>query len=249
MALRNKPIFAVMQGQARPTASLSEGLAEDETATPSAQATLQWQRSNSDLYSILYLATVGAACSLVRRHVGKTQEDGAGDGQAAWNALTSKYDGCTKEARRACHEKLTTLKMEDKQDPEDFFFKMDDLRQRLAEMGEVVSDERYEDIILQGITNDYDCVREASYRERDFDIERIQFMMRNLHTDSLSRAPSSTEVAGRAVAMQATADLDKVTCFHCNQFGHRKQNCTAWKLEKKQGGKWKSTTAGDGKSK
>lgn len=43
---------------------------------------------------------------------------------------------------------------------------MDDPRAQLHGMGEVVSDERHEGIILRSISNDYDFVRHTSFRQR-----------------------------------------------------------------------------------
>ena len=108
-----------------------------------------------------------------------------GDGISAWLALAEKYDSYIKDTRRACYEDLTTHKMRHGEDPEDFFFKMEDLRVRLKEMGEVISDERFEDIILHAITTDSDYVRPTGFRERDFRLKEIKSTMRNIIIDSL----------------------------------------------------------------
>ena len=55
--------------------------------------------------------------------------------------------------------------MEQGQDPDDFFILLDERRARLSETGEVISDERFEDNMLQGITSDYDYRRNISYRD------------------------------------------------------------------------------------
>ena len=62
----------------------------------------------------------------VKMFEGKRPEDGAGHGQLTWKALTEKCNGHTKEARRACHEKLAYTKMEPGRDPDDFFFVLDE---------------------------------------------------------------------------------------------------------------------------
>ena len=48
-------------------------------------------------------------------------------------------------------EKLVTTTMDPGQDPDDFFFVLDECRQQLEDMGESVHDERYEDSILQAL--------------------------------------------------------------------------------------------------
>ena len=107
-----------------------------------------WERANENLFSILFFTTERSANNVVKKHMGKTREDGVGNGQAAWNALEEKYNSHTKEARRAYHEKLHSTKMKSGDDPDDFLYTMDGFRERLEGMGQPVPDERYEDIIL-----------------------------------------------------------------------------------------------------
>ena len=76
----------------------------DGTACPNEQGEREgWQKTNSDLFSILFFATEGSA--FVKEHEGKTTGV-AGDGAVAWNALKERFDANTKEARRACRDKL-----------------------------------------------------------------------------------------------------------------------------------------------
>ena len=134
----------------------------------------------------MFLTTTGSANTLVRQFKGKTQGEGLGDGISAWLALAEKYDSYTKETRCACYEDLSTHKMRHGEDSEDFFFKMENLRVRLIDMGEVISDERFEDIILHAITTDYDYVRQTSFRERDFGLKEIESTMKNVHRQFVS---------------------------------------------------------------
>ena len=87
--------------------------------------------------------------------MGKTREDGDGNGQAAWSTLEEKYNSNTKEARTAYREKLHSTKMKSGDDPDDFLFTMDGFREFLEKMGQPVPDERYEDIILQTLPAEY----------------------------------------------------------------------------------------------
>ncbi|CAN0068573.1 unnamed protein product, partial [Laminaria digitata] len=98
-----------------------------------------------------------------------------------WKALTEKYNGHTKEARRACHEKLVNTKMEPGQDPDDLCFVLDECRDLLEEMGQTVHDERYEDIILQALPPEYESVRTASYERRDFGLDDIRHMVHTMY--------------------------------------------------------------------
>ncbi|CAN0028883.1 unnamed protein product, partial [Sphacelaria rigidula] len=146
------------------------------------------------------------------------------NGVAAWEALAEKYDSFTRETRRACYEELTTNKMAQGEDPDYFFTKMEDLRERLKYLGEIVWDKRFEDIILQAISNDYDYVRQTSFRVRDFGLKETKTTMRNVYIDSLSRT-SKKYIAGRAVAMEASNGDSNIRCFNCKQHGHRRRDC------------------------
>ena len=91
-----------------------------------------WKKANN-IYSILYFHTEGSANITVRANE-STEVGCLGDGVAAWNALKERFDGNTKEARRACREKLFTTTMPSGSDPTDFISTMGDLRLRLADM-------------------------------------------------------------------------------------------------------------------
>ena len=126
--------------------------------------------------------------------------------------------------RHACYEDLTTHKMGYGEDPKDFFFKMKNLRVRLKDMGEVISDERFEDIILHAITTDYDCVRQISFLERDFGLKETKSAMGNMFIDSLSSS-SAKRIAGREEVMQSSSGGSGVQRFNCQQRGHRRRDC------------------------
>ena len=221
ISYHNKGIFDVLNGEECP----------QDTSNP--DAIEKWNSDNWDLFSILFFATTGSAHTVVRQFEGKKQGEGLGNGVAAWEALAEKYDSFTKETRRACYEELTTNKMAQGEDPDDFFTKMEDLRERLKDMGEIVSDERFEDIILQAISNDYDYVRQTSFRVRDFGLKEIKTTMRNMYIDSLSR-PSTKPIAGRGVAMQASNGDSNIKCFNCKQIGHRRRDCPELLRDNKQ---------------
>ena len=79
-----------------------------------------WERANENLFSILFFTTERSANNVVKKHMGKTRENGVGNGQAAWNALEENYNSHTKEARRAYHKKLHSTKMKSGNDLDDF---------------------------------------------------------------------------------------------------------------------------------
>ncbi|CAN0393143.1 unnamed protein product, partial [Laminaria digitata] len=120
-------------------------------------------------------------------------------------------------------------------------------------MGERISDERFEDILLQGLTDDYEFVKMTSFHSPNFRIDDIQSMMRNLYIDRLSRPGNINKIAGRGAAMATTRRPRKVRCYNCQEFGHIKRDCTNTKQERFTTSKWcslhNSTTHSDAECK
>ena len=247
LSFHRQSIAAILQGDPKPTA------AQNSTAVAT------WERANENLFSILFFTTERSANNVVKKHMGKTREDGVGNGQAAWHALEGKYNSHTKEARRAYHEKLHSTKVESGDNPDNFLYIMDGFRERLDDMGQPVPEERHEDIILQARPAEYERVRTASYERRDFHLADVRRMMSALYIDCLSRPNNSPLVAGRGIAMQATGGDDGAIKYHyCGNPGHRQINCVAWIAAQCKGGnqqttrstpleRWKKKAGGDGK--
>ena len=157
-SLTHRDESKVMQGALRPgspaatsTATPHRPVLSDMNTDPAGQIR-RWDYACQTLFSILHLTKAGSAKLLVQTYAGES--GGPGNGQAAWLALKDKYVCCTKETRRANYEALVDTRMKQGQDPDDYFMLLDQRRVRLRENGEVISDERFEDIILRGITSD-----------------------------------------------------------------------------------------------
>ena len=248
LSFHRQSVAAILQGEPKPTTAQNS------------PAVATWTRANENLFGILFFTTERSAHNVEKKHMGKTREDGVGSGQAAWNVLEKKYNSNTKKARRAYHEYLHNAKMKSGDDPDDFLYTMDGYRERLKDMNQPVPDERYEDIILQALSADYERVRTASYERRDFHLTDIRRMMSALYIDCLSRPNNSLLVAGSGVAMQATGGDDStIKCQYWGSTGHRQKICVAWIAaqciyENQQTarlvplGRWKRKTGGDSKS-
>ena len=184
-----------------------------------------WDDANHNLFSILYFTTSGPAFSVVRRFEKKTREDGVGHRQDAWAALREKFDGCSREALRAVHRELETVKIRSDEDPYGFLYKKDRCRDRLNSVTpkEGPSDRRYEDTILQCLPPEYDRIRQTHFNREDCNLADIRRVMSKIYTDNLARShsDSSRGITGRGVAMQATGrGLSKINSHYCNKFGH-----------------------------
>ena len=121
LSLYSKPTFEIVQGSQRPS-----DLDNDQVT-----ARESWDDVNHHLFSILFFTASSPAFSVVRRFERKTREDRVGHGQDAWGALREKFDGCSREALRAAHRKLETVKMRSDEDPHDFLYIKASCRDRL----------------------------------------------------------------------------------------------------------------------
>ena len=117
--------------------ALDETPCQEETDVDGVNA---WKKANNTIYSIPYFHTEGSANITVRAHE-STEVGCLGDGVAAWKSLKQRFDRNTKEARRACWEKLLTTITPSGGHPTDLISIMDDLQLRLADMGEQILDD------------------------------------------------------------------------------------------------------------
>ena len=127
--------------------------------------------------------------------------------------------------------------MKHRQDPDDFFFILDEYRDPLQEMGQTVHDERYEDNIFRDLLIEYERVLTASYERRDFGLDDIRHMVHAMYVDNLSRPSNAKRVAGRGIAVQVTGyNGSNMLCTYCKGPGHVKQDCAILKEKKHQRG-------------
>lgn len=113
-----------------------------------------------------------------------------------------------KEARRALLQRLQDTRMTPGQDPDEYFLNASLIRIDLEDMGEYVTNETYEDILVRGFTADYDSMKLAIYRDPSYTVDQIQHTMRSFFPDEVSRTADSGK-SGRGSAMTVG-----VTCYH-----------------------------------
>lgn len=114
---------------------------DEEGATKEA-----WTKADNRLYSIIY-----SACATVRAFEGK-DIGSLGDGAAACAVLMDQFDGDTQEARRLLLKKSYSDRLTEVCNVVDFLAQQDVEKLRLEEMGELISDFAYLDVVLQSIT-------------------------------------------------------------------------------------------------
>lgn len=115
-------------------------------------------------------------------------------------------------------------------------------------MGETMSDERFQDMILHGITKNYLCVRDSHHRDCTFGLEEMKNTIKNnIFVGSLSRHDhGNPSITGRGAVIQMR-ELSDVECHSCSDCVHFKKKVsthqklrTNGKKDKTKGGhrKW-----------
>ena len=140
-------ISTLMSGMTRPTD-------REERAS--------WDKTNAIFYSILYLLVRGEAAGILRKY--KPNREHHGNGIGAWNALTAKYEGKGKQRNIDLHRSLDQFEMQPKEDPDNFFARLFDLQDKLADLDEPVTDARLISFVLNRVPNEYEAIREVEYK-------------------------------------------------------------------------------------
>ena len=116
--------------------------------------------------------------------------------------------------------KLDNSKMEDGQDPDLFFVQVEQLADDLEHMGEPISKHRVMDILLSGMTNEYEVVQFQAMKDSEFSLDDLQLTMRNMYVNGIHNKSGRQ---GRGSAMSADAarrNKSGLKCHSCGKTGH-----------------------------
>ena len=217
LSFQRPDMFDIMEGKERPV------VIGDSTEDASDQAA--FGKANQNLYAILFLITEKPASLLVTKHAEDIRGT-RGNGQAALRELESKYLKITNETIRATQEALAATSMKEGQDPDEYINEATRLRELLKEMGEPITDRHFMDIVLQGLTAEYRDVKLMTWKDPDFDLLKMQPVLRHLYLDEVSR---KKVVFGRGAATAMTAisapGKGTIICHNCGIAGHYKIGC------------------------
>ena len=116
--------------------------------------------------------------------------------------------------------KLDNSKMENGQDPDVFFVQVEQLADDLENMGEPISTHRVMDIILAGMSNEYELIQFQAMKDSEFLLHDLKFTMRSMYANGLHYKPGRQ---GRGLAMSADAarrDKSGLKCHSCGKTRH-----------------------------
>ena len=100
---------------------------------------------------------------------------------------------------------LNSTSMSPGQDPDTFLSRVYQLRDELENAGETVSEKRMTDIVLEGLTSDYDLIKYNAERDPDLSIQDIEMTMRNMYANRIARKITSSKSYGRDSSMLVTS--------------------------------------------
>ena len=126
---------------------VSEGATQGER-----KALATWVKNDRKIYSKLILYTSNDAGSLVE------QFESSRSGKLAWDALKAKYDPKGRAGKVDLYRDLMAAKLEDGEDPDKVFLRMEGNRRQLQDMEQTVSDEMLLGMTLSKLPPSYDTL-------------------------------------------------------------------------------------------
>jgi Reverse transcriptase (RNA-dependent DNA polymerase)/gag-polypeptide of LTR copia-type/Integrase core domain len=157
--------------------------------------------------------------------------------EAAWIALTNKYEQRSIPKKMELKRQYTNAKMSPGQDPDDFMRDQDYIRQELRRNGHAISDNEFlQDCVLklpEKVYSEFITMIEMDLDNMTLDQYKTQvraFYSRKVKNSSTSLAPSALMAAGSRFGGVTNSNEQggrpfKGTCNYCKKIGHKKADC------------------------
>lgn len=173
-----------------------------------------WEEHNRQLQAWLVLFTTNVPLGIVKAH--------RGDGLAAWEALQAKYLPRTTSRCAVLHHKLTTMAPRGGEDPDEYFIQLEEVRERLSEMGEEVSWNAMRSYVIMNLPTYYSPIMATLKDKLTYDDvkEAVRWWY---DFKSGKKASSASSSGSENDAMYAGSN--KIGCFVCGQTGHYRNKC------------------------
>lgn len=182
-------------------------------------------RTNGNVYSLLFLPTGEAAHAIVESYAHDTPTAGgkvddqslggfSGDGRAAWLTLEEHF-AAAKAVILAASTRLATRKLGPKEPPEIFIRDMEDDREHLRILGDPASHIRFKDLILRVLPPAYDYIRQQQQLNPQLGLKDVIPAIPVTYRDGLFRDECSPSVACPGTAMRTdAANVEYHQCGH-----------------------------------
>jgi len=198
----------------------SEPVDADTDAAEDREAAAKWRKKDRKIYFQLILYTTEAAGNLVE------QFEDVCSGKMAWEALKTKYEHQGTVGKVDPHKELMESSMGEAEDPDSFFIKIEGIQKRLKALGQVISEEMVQGMILSKLPSNYNTLTTIMEADDDLTYESMKNQVRAYWKRRIKDVDSSNQDEDAVKAMAADGGHSRQRlCFGCGSPGHVLPNC------------------------
>ena len=150
----------------------SEPIDADTDAAEDRETAAKWRKKDRKIYFQLILYTTEAAGNLVE------QFEDICSGKMAWEALKNKYEHQGTVGKVDLHKELMESSMGEAEDPDSFFIKIEGIQKRLKALGQVISEDMVQGMILSKLPSNYNTLTTIMEADDDLTYESMKNQVR-----------------------------------------------------------------------
>ena len=173
----------------------------------------KWDKTNRNIYARLILRTAGTPLGLVKQH--KAERDGL----EAWKALLAKYEQKGEVKMSSLHEQLINTSMKASEDPESYFLKLEEIREKLKELDVTIEDNTLKGIATARMPSEYAPLRTVVDTIKDLSYDGLKEHVKAFYDRNIDGQWKPAD------AEDALITQHKLKCVRCDKFGHVKHEC------------------------
>ena len=218
--------------------------AEQAVVQARAEAQLAWDKRNQTIYNRIPFLTDGSAGSVV------AQLEGTRNGREAWRRLLNKYEHAGSMGKAAIQSELIQATMEEAEDPDLYFHRIERLQTRLVELGrEQVPDSMMLGIASRNLPTSYKPLIDILNTDDDLTYDTFKARMSTFHRrnimglngDAKGGNPKAfpSMISGQSKPSSGSKERKqrkKGKCNRCGELGHFIKDCRKNKKDDSKGG-------------
>jgi len=175
----------------------------------------KYDRDKRKIYMKLILFTSGTAKTIVQQFAASM------DGVAAWNALKEKFEMKGSAQKALLQEKLYGDSMEENEDPDAYFARVEDLRRTLNALEVNITDEMMLGIVLSKLPVKYHHLRDVLGMTDDLTYAGLKEKLGRV----FRREVGSGKAPRSALMTKGGNRVSGRKCWTCGGEGHLKSQC------------------------
>jgi hypothetical protein len=185
----------------------------------------KWDTANREFHSNLVLYTAEGAYHLVDQHSEHQ------NGLAAWRALNQRYEPRGSSGRTKVLKEFNDLKMEETDEPQTFFSKLEKIREQMANTGLTLLEgaTAMRDIAIAALPFKYQNIVVQLERDPDYTYDELKTVTIDYFEKFiLPHVPVKTTKTKGSTATSTTQlalAVEQATCDFCYKSGHQEHEC------------------------